>query len=80
MAATMEAEREARAHGAALPGPGRLVWYPLDAILTQEQVAGWLGVSTRTVRKLRIRRWASSRRLVRYLARHVLEYLEEHAT
>jgi len=80
MAPTMEAEREARAPRATLPGPGRLVSYPPDSILAQEQVADWLGVSTRTVRKLRIRRWASSRRLVRYLARHVLEYLEEQAT
>jgi hypothetical protein len=54
--------------------------YDAATILTQEQVANWLGVSTRTVRKLPIRRWASSRRLVRYLARHVLEYLEEEAT
>ena len=56
------------------------VSYVPEAILTQEQVAQWLGVSTRTVRKLRIRRWASSRRLVRYLAKHVLEYLEDQAT
>ncbi len=54
--------------------------YPPDAILTQEQVAAWLGISTRTLRKLPIRRWTSSRRLVRYLGRHVLEYLEERAT
>ena len=54
--------------------------YPPDAILTQEQVAAWLGISTRTLRKLPIRRWASSRRLVRYLGRHVLQYLEEQAT
>jgi DNA-binding XRE family transcriptional regulator len=53
--------------------------YVPEAILTQEEVAQWLGVSTRTVRKLRIRRWASSRRLVRYLAKHVLEYLEDQA-
>jgi hypothetical protein len=56
------------------------VSYVPEAILTQEQVAQWLGVSTRTVRKLRIRRWASSRRLVRYLAKHVLEYLDDQAT
>ncbi len=54
--------------------------YPPDSILTQEQVAAWLGISTRTLRKLPIRRWASSRRLVRYLGRHVLQYLEEQAT
>jgi len=56
------------------------IGYPPNAILTQEQVAGWLSISTRTLRKLPIRRWASSRRLVRYLARHVLEDLEERAT
>jgi len=54
--------------------------YPPEAILTQEQVAAWLGISTRTLRKLPIRRWASSRRLVRYLGRHVLQYVEERAT
>jgi len=56
------------------------ITYPPDAILTQEQVAAWLGISTRTLRKLPIRRWASSRRLVRYLGRHVLQYVEEQAT
>jgi hypothetical protein len=61
-------------------GTRQPVSYLPEAILTQEQVARWLGVSTRTVRKLRIRRWASSRRLVRYLAKHVLEYLEDQAT
>lgn len=60
--------------------PNEPVSYPPEAILTQYQVAQWLGLSTRTVRKLRIRRWTSSRRLVRYLARHVLEYLEDRAT
>jgi hypothetical protein len=54
--------------------------YPPDAILTQEQVAAWLGISTRTLRKLPIRRWTSSRRLVRYLGRHVLQYVEDQAT
>ncbi len=54
--------------------------YPPEAILTQEQVGAWLGISTRTLRKLPIRRWASSRRLVRYLGRHVLQYVEERAT
>lgn len=56
------------------------VTYPPEAILNQEQVAEWLGVSTRTLRKLPIRRWASSRRLVRYLAKHIIEYLEEQAS
>jgi len=54
--------------------------YPPDAILTQQQVAEWLGVSVRTVRKLPIKRWSQSRRLVRYLAKHVLAYIEERAT
>jgi len=66
-----------RANSPAAQSP---IGYPPNAILTQEQVAAWLGISTRTLRKLPIRRWASSRRLVRYLARHVLEYLEERAT
>lgn len=54
--------------------------YPPETILTQEQVAEWLGVSVRTVRKLPIKRWGHSRRLVRYLAKHVLEYLEAKST
>lgn len=54
--------------------------YPPEAILTQEDVAAWLGVSVRTVRKLPIKRWGHSRRLVRYLAKHVLQYLEEQST
>ena len=60
--------------------PGPPIAYPRDAILTQEQVAAWLGISTRTLRKLPIRRWTSSRRLVRYLGRHVLQYVEDQAT
>jgi hypothetical protein len=66
--------------GAHTPPVQSPIGYPPNAILTQEQVAAWLGISTRTLRKLPIRRWASSRRLVRYLARHVLQYLEERAT
>jgi hypothetical protein len=62
------------------PIPRPPIAYPPEAILTQEQVAAWLGISTRTLRKLPIRRWASSRRLVRYLGRHVLQYVEEQAT
>lgn len=54
--------------------------YPPEAVLTQQQVADWLGVSARTVRKLPIRRWSQGRRLVRYLAKHVLAYLEEQST
>ena len=54
--------------------------YPPNAILTQEEVAAWLGVSTRTLRKLPMKRWAGSSRLVRYLARHVLEFIEQGAT
>ena len=53
---------------------------PPDAILTQEQAAALLGISTRTLRKLPIKRWAGSRRLVRYLARNVIAYLEEQST
>lgn len=54
--------------------------YPPEAILTQQQVAEWLRVSVRTVRKLPIKRWSQSRRLVRYLAKHVLAYIEEQST
>ena len=53
---------------------------PPDAILTQEQAAALPGISTRTLRKLPIKRWAGSRRLVRYLARNVIAYLEEQST
>lgn len=56
------------------------ITYPPDAILTQHQVADWLGLSVRTVRKLPIKRWGHSRRIVRYLARHVLEYIDKEST
>lgn len=54
--------------------------YPPDAILTQRQVAGWLGLSVRTVRKLPIKRWGHGSRIVRYLGKHVLEYIEAEST
>ncbi len=47
--------------------PNSLFSYAAATILTQEQVADRLGVSTHAVRKLPIRRWASSRRFVRYV-------------
>jgi len=70
----------AEPHGQNTPTTRAPIAYPPDAILTQEQVAAWLGISTRTLRKLPIRRWTSSRRLVRYLGRHALQYVEEQAT
>jgi hypothetical protein len=50
--------------------------YPPEAILDIEQVAEWLQVSTRTVARLPIRSTRIGHRTRRYLAKHVLEYLE----
>lgn len=49
--------------------------YPADAILTQEEVAEWLGISTRQVRRLPLKRVPLSQRATRYFASAVYEYL-----
>jgi hypothetical protein len=50
--------------------------YAPETVLTLEEVAEWLIVSPRTVERLPIKRVAVGERTRRYLAKHVLEYLE----
>lgn len=53
--------------------------YPPETVLTTEEVAGWLDVHPKTVRTLGIRTVRLGHSTVRYLAKHVLEYLEKRA-
>jgi excisionase family DNA binding protein len=53
--------------------------YTPETVLTIEEVAEWLGVSVRTVERWPIKRLTLSRSTRRYLAKHVLEYLEAKA-
>jgi len=48
---------------------------PADAVLTPQQVADWLQVSTKTLATLPIRSKKLGHRTRRYVARDVLEYL-----
>lgn len=50
--------------------------YAPETVLTIEEVAAWLVVSVRTVERYPIKRVTLSRSTRRYLAKHVLEYLE----
>lgn len=50
--------------------------YAPETVLTIEEVAEWLDVSIRTVERYPIKRLTLSRSTRRYLAKHVLEYLE----
>ena len=62
-----------------LPKP---LWYayPPEAVLTGDQVAAWLQISTKTLESLAIKSAKIGHRTRRYLARHVIEYLERIAT
>ena len=52
--------------------------HPAEAVLNLHQLAEWLQVSYRTVEGMPIRSfWLGNRR--RYLAKHVLEFMEEAA-
>lgn len=58
--------------------------YPPEAILTPEEVAEWLAISTDQLARLGIKRLPLGRGekrtcKVRYLAKHVLEFFEESA-
>ncbi len=53
--------------------------YPPETILTTEEVAAWLDVHPKTVRGLGIRTVRLGHSTVRYLAKHVLEYMEAKA-
>ena len=50
-----------------------------EPLLTQQQVARILGVSTRTVRSLNIRRVRISRKLVRYRPEDVQRFVDRRA-
>ena len=63
-----------QADGAQPPGP---LAYEPTAILTVEQVAAWLQVSVRSVERLDLKCVYLGTRTRRYLAKHVLEYLED---
>lgn len=57
--------------------PQRPISYPPETVLNIEQVAEWLQVSTRTVERLDIPFFLLGKRTKRYLARHVLEFIEK---
>jgi hypothetical protein len=54
----------------------RIRAYPAEAVLTKAQVAEWLQVSTKTVERLGIPRIRLGYRTPRYLAKHVLKFLD----
>jgi len=56
------------------PGPCPLS-YPPDAVLTTGQVAEWLGISTRSVARMPIKRVVLFSQRVRFLAGDVYTYL-----
>lgn len=53
----------------------RITSYPPDALLTQEEVADWLGVSERQVRRYPLKRVPLGPKTPRYFASAVYEYL-----
>jgi hypothetical protein len=53
--------------------------YAPETVLMIEEVAEWLNVSVRTVERYPIKRIPLSDHTRRYLAKHVLEYLESKA-
>ena len=53
--------------------------YTPGTILTTEEVADWLVVSPKTVRTLGIKTVKLGHSTVRYLAKHVLEYMDGRA-
>jgi hypothetical protein len=50
--------------------------YTPETVLTTEEVAAWLDVNPKTVRTYGIKTVRLGHSTVRYLAKHVLEYLE----
>lgn len=50
--------------------------YTAETVLTTEEVAAWLDVHPKTVRGLGIKTVRLGHSTVRYLAKHVLEYME----
>jgi hypothetical protein len=55
------------------------IGYSPETILTTEEVAAWLDVHPKTVRKLGIKTCHLGHSTVRYLAKHVLEYMDAKA-
>ena len=53
--------------------------YAAETVLTTEEVAAWLDVHPKTVRNLGIKTVRLGHSTVRYLAKHVLEYMEAKA-
>jgi hypothetical protein len=53
--------------------------YAPETVLTTDEVAEWLSVHPKTVRTLGIRTVRLGHSTVRYLAKHVLEYMEKKA-
>lgn len=53
--------------------------YPDNAVLTEEEVATWLGVSPKTVSAWPIKRAQLGGRTRRYLAKFVYEFIESRA-
>jgi hypothetical protein len=53
--------------------------YTPETVLTTEEVADWLVVSPKTVRTLGIKTVRLGHSTVRYLAKHVLEYMDAKA-
>jgi hypothetical protein len=53
--------------------------YSPETVLTTEEVAAWLDVHPKTVRALPIKTVRLGHSTVRYLAKHVLEYMEQKA-
>lgn len=60
--------------------PDRIpIGYTPETVLTTEEVAAWLDVHPKTVRGLAIKTVRIGHSTVRYLAKHVLEYMEAKA-
>lgn len=61
------------------PTPRTPKSYSAETVLHIEEVAEWLDVSVRTIERLPIKRIPVGERTRRYLAKHVLEYLDTKA-
>jgi hypothetical protein len=57
----------------------RPIGYSPETVLTIEDVSEWLGISKRSAEKLNLKCFYLGKRTRRYLAKHVLEYIEAKA-
>jgi hypothetical protein len=55
------------------------IGYAPETVLTIEQVAEWLDISKRTAESLHLKCFYLGTRTRRYLAKHILEYIEAKA-